>query len=64
MEALNSKMLLNRPLTVLKRNCGMPKTKLCSFCISKGTCKKPEAEREDNCKDYMLKIESENQHNE
>lgn len=64
LEALNGKMLLNRPLTILKRNRGMPKSKICSFCISKETCKKPETERKNNCKDYMLKIESENEHNE
>ena len=46
-------------LTVLKQKSKIPDTKLCSFCISKGTCKKPEAERVNNCKDYMLKIESE-----
>jgi RNA recognition motif-containing protein len=67
MEALNGKMLLNRPLIILKRNIGMtkmPKTKPCSFCIAKGTCNKPEAERESNCKDYMLKTKSEKGSNE
>jgi hypothetical protein len=43
----------------LKHKSKIPDTELCSFCISKGTCKKPEAERVNNCKDYMLKIESE-----
>jgi hypothetical protein len=64
MEALNGKMSSNRPLTKLKRNRGMQKSKLCSFCISKATCKKPEAERENNCKDYMHKKESENEDSE
>lgn len=63
MKALNGRMLLNRPLTVLKRKNGMPKPKLCSFCIAKGTCNKPEAERESDCKGYMLKTESENKRN-
>jgi hypothetical protein len=53
-------MLLNKPLTTLKRNRGMLENKLCSFCISKEWCKKPETERKNNCKDYMLKTESEN----
>jgi hypothetical protein len=38
----------------------MLENKLCSFCISKEWCKKPETERKNNCKDYMLKTESEN----
>jgi RNA recognition motif-containing protein len=58
-EALNGKMLRNEPLTVLKQESGSPDSKPCSFCISKGTCKKPDAERVNNCTDYMLKIESE-----
>lgn len=64
MEALGGKMLLNRPLTRLKRNSVMLESKLCSFCISKETCKKPETERDNNCKDYMLKIENEKECNE
>lgn len=61
MEALNGRMLLSRPLTVFKRNNRMAKSKPCSFCISKKTCNKPEAERQDNCRDYMLQIESEDE---
>jgi RNA recognition motif-containing protein len=55
MKVLNGKMLLNRPPIVLQRNNRTPETKQCSFCIAKGTCNKPEAERTKNCKDYMLK---------
>jgi hypothetical protein len=51
-------------LTVLKHKSKIPDTELCSFCISKGTCKKPEADRENDCKDYMLKIECEKERNE
>jgi RNA recognition motif-containing protein len=58
-EALNGKMLRNEPITVLKQESGLPDSKPCPFCISKGTCKKPDGERVNNCKDYMLKIESE-----
>jgi RNA recognition motif-containing protein len=64
MEVLGGKMLLNRHLTTLKRNRAMLESKLCSFCISKETCKKPETERDNNCSDYMLKTESENECNE
>lgn len=64
MKALNGKMLFDRTLIVLKRNNRMTKSKLCSFCISKETCKKPEAERENNCEDYMLRTNSEKERNE
>jgi hypothetical protein len=60
-EAINGKMLSDRPLTKVKRNLGMPKSKLCSFCISTATCKKVERERKINCKDYMLQIDCENE---
>lgn len=40
----------------------MAESTLCSFCISKETCTKPEAERKLNCKDYLFKTESENEH--
>jgi len=45
-----------------KRGRGMAESTLCSFCISKETCTKPKAERKLNCKDYLFKTESENEH--
>ncbi len=63
-EALDGKILSDRPLIVLKRSKLMPKSKLCSFCISKETCNKPEAERDKSCKEYMLRTNSEKENNE
>ncbi len=48
--------------TTLKRINLMTENKLCSFCISKKTCKKPEPAKENNCKDYMLKTDREYDH--
>jgi len=64
MEAINSKLLSNKPLTIVKRNRGMPESKLCSFCMSLAKCKKTEAERKAGCQDYMLKIEIGNDYHE
>ncbi len=56
--SIDGKLVSNRIVTKAKRNNRMPRSKLCSFCISATTCKKTEIERDSNCKEYMLKIES------
>lgn len=56
---IDGKLVTSRFSTTVKRNLQMPLSKLCSFCVSAETCKKTETERDSNCKEYMLKLESE-----